>query len=611
MSAFLDYAQRPSAELIQLVELYPINGSGPFFLADAPYVTEPEDAHSNTIFWPVIERSLGLRRAIQDIRSGGRTTSTFDWLRLASSAIAASAAAAVDLATVALDGATAKIELVGPRRDVPYTEDNVIQVAEVGRSRHSSEGWLELELRDPTARFDRVMLPPGVISATDYPDAPAASLGKPIPLHFGRSRGVAGILIKATTEWVYLFGEGPYQAISNVCVNGAIAAGVTVDAAAGTATFTTKPVGPVTADVEGKVDNGIWLSTTAQVMAYLAGRFGGAGGPDVVANGSFDANIIDGWGGGTNATWDAGRAKMTATASSAAYLGQDLDVTPGRLHRLVHDVEQVDGDSRVYIVDLTLGVTIAASTWSGANLVTGQGVDFIPAGNQVQIRLFRMYGSVGDTWFDNITVFMPGCQFDGLPTGVIGYEVKGAVSLGAALTELAKGCLAWWGFARSGDLITRQIATPAGGGVTVTETQGMGELTWESEPLGANHAVTVTYRPNHTQIQTPAASVDAATQQWLQGTGLQTQREITPTTTSTIATPIKTFFDAQADAEAIGDLYLSIFGVERRTGKVLVPYGAGTFGLSDEVTVDGIDALVIEVNESSGQGESQTLGLLR
>ena len=74
------------------------------------------------------------------------------------------------------------------------------------------------------------------------------------------------------------------QGVDGVYDNG-VAVAYTANTAAGTFTLTNPPVGVVTADVRGMLDGATWLSSTAQIIDWLARTCGGVAGGDIDISG--------------------------------------------------------------------------------------------------------------------------------------------------------------------------------------------------------------------------------------------------------------------------------------------------------------------------------------
>ncbi|MFN4056210.1 MAG: hypothetical protein ACK4GU_15230 [Alishewanella aestuarii] len=116
-----------------------------------------------------------------------------------------------------------------------------------------------LTFKDRAALFNR-LIQPNVIAA-------GPNTGKPVPLCFGQCFNVPAVLINPVTKQYQVHG-GPVHAITAVRENGQPIS-YTADLATGTFTLALNAKGRVTADVEGAVIGGEYLTTADGLMEHL------------------------------------------------------------------------------------------------------------------------------------------------------------------------------------------------------------------------------------------------------------------------------------------------------------------------------------------------------
>lgn len=274
LAAYLD---KPWAEKVLLVE---IDTATPLYLSDTAYITEPGDTPANQPYHPIIAPGgiPRLSRKIQELW-GGKSLATWGGLQLATSM-----AGAVNLATVALRGKTLRLLVTGPRKSVARADAAVVLTGVVGgRSGNVDEGVM-IEVRDRKQAFNEAILPPNTYDAATMGGGfPAENHGRSKPLCLGTCRNISPVLIDSGT-YTYQINDGAVQAISQVYDNG-IAAAYTTNLPAGTFTLTYLPAGVVTADAQGMKDGATFLSTTTQIIDYLARTYGAVSGGDIDISG--------------------------------------------------------------------------------------------------------------------------------------------------------------------------------------------------------------------------------------------------------------------------------------------------------------------------------------
>lgn len=102
-------------------------------------------------------------------------------------------------------------------------------------------------------------------------EMPASTIGRPIPLCWGRCYNISPVQIRQIVPYVYQFHDpnyGPVQSIDAVYINGYTAptAIYATSLTTATVTFSTIPWGPVTMDVQGRVASGTYLYKAADIL---------------------------------------------------------------------------------------------------------------------------------------------------------------------------------------------------------------------------------------------------------------------------------------------------------------------------------------------------------
>lgn len=191
----------------------------------------------------------------------------------------------------------------------------------------------------------------------------------------------------------------------------------------------------------------------------------------------------------------------------------------------------------------------------------------------------------------------PATDISGLPTGTVGIYIGQPRRLATILSDLMRGVVGWWGFDRSGSLKARTFQPPASGGPVFGETQQIGRVEWEEE-AEVLASVPYLYQQNWTRLEA-ASSVDEDTAAWLRRDGLEA--EVTGGSGAKTPDRLRTYFDAQADAEAVAIRARDLFGVTRKRAKLTVPVTDPLLDLGDDIAladtdVDG-DYVVVSTTE--------------
>ena len=433
------------------------------YLSDTAYVSEPGDVPANQPYAPVIEQG-GIPRYSRRIQElwGGRSMASWGEVALASSVVNG-----VDLATTDIRGKTIKGFITGKRNLVVLADSLQIIQGVVGAKSVNADGGMSFDVIDDQSRFQAIEFPPNKYdAATEAAAFPAANHGLSKPVCLGRCRNVPATLIDAAS-WVYQVNDsavGSVSAISNIYDNGVVVSTSSIDLVNGTFTLSSAPAGIITADVDGVKDGATWLSTTTQIIDWLARTYGGVAGADV--------------------------------------------------------------------------------------------------------------------------------DISGLPSGVVGFYLNSQNKLDIVVTSLLKGCLAWWQFSSTGKLRARQISAPVAGGQSFDERVHLSGVEFtEDEEL--YWSVPLLYQHNWQRLE-PALSVAANQATWLRSEGYESRIEDGDILTSygyaQTAPRIETYFDVKAEAESIGTLALTMFGVPRYRAAVDLPVVSPLLQLGDSIELTDADA---------------------
>ena len=222
-------------------------------------------------------------------------------------------------------------------------------------------------------------------------------------------------------------------------------------------------------------------------------------------------------------------------------------------------------------------------------------------------------GKVGGVWLDStaeiITQLLSNAGVSittniNLPTGVVGIVISESTTLGEVLTQLCRGCAGYWLIDRTGELVAAQYPVPAGGGTTFDDLS-LSEASFEDVDR-LYDKVRYAYRKNWTQYQAlPAATTAQAT--FAASQGIENELTGTPADTELDheTSPLfQTYFDAQADAQAVAQRLLDIYLSPRKLITTTVPYSeALDIGTAVTLGFDGqsFNGAVVSVVDRFGQ----------
>ena len=282
MTTLSDLLKRPDMEKVLLVEIDP--DGNPIYLSDTAYFTEPTDLPADQPYYPVIATGgvPRLKRSIQEVW-GGRSVATWGPLVLATDTVDG-----VNLSTASIRDKRMQVLLTGPRGTIARADAATVLDGIVGQRNGNPDEGITIELLDRQAQFNDIELPASFYDGTETASFPAANIGKPKPLCLGRCRNISPVLIDAA-NLVYQVNDGAISDVTAAYDNGIAltkvagtpAAGeFSVDTATGTITLGSSP-SQLTSDVEGMMDGATWLSSTTQIIDWLARAFGSVAALDI------------------------------------------------------------------------------------------------------------------------------------------------------------------------------------------------------------------------------------------------------------------------------------------------------------------------------------------
>jgi hypothetical protein len=150
-----------------------------------------------------------------------------------------------------------------------------------------------------------------------------------------------------------------------------------------------------------QTDSGILLSGAADpVGLMLDDKFGGALGPERLANGTFDTDLT-GWQARSSATvtWEAGRARVDVTGTGGGIeTNQTIALIVGRRYRITGSVED---DTFGGLLALDVGTVLVQAFDVSAGFFSAS---FVAAATNPKIELRRTTADTGVFFVDNISV---------------------------------------------------------------------------------------------------------------------------------------------------------------------------------------------------------------
>ena len=141
----------------------------------------------------------------------------------------------------------------------PLSQFGQILVAQIERVEANSYDTAQLTFKDRATLFNQ-HIQPNTIAA-------GPNAGKPVPLCFGQCFNVSAVLLDPVTR-TYQVHDGTVNAITAVRENG-MPISYTADLVNGTFSLAFNAKGRVTADVQGAVVAGVYISTADQLIDYL------------------------------------------------------------------------------------------------------------------------------------------------------------------------------------------------------------------------------------------------------------------------------------------------------------------------------------------------------
>lgn len=264
----------------------------------------------------------------------------------------------------------------------------------------------------------------------------------------------------------------------------------------------------------------------------------------------------------------------------------------------VHDggIDAMQAIDAVY--DNGVSVSYTPNTTAGTFVLSAAPSGVITADVQGMKEAATTYHSTHSAIIDYLArtfggLSAPSIDISGLPTGTAGIYLNSSTTLSDVITRLMAGVIGWWGFSRAGVMTAQLFAPPVIGGTVYDETLHLSDLTW-SEEDDVVWSVPLRYRRNWLKLA-PASSVAIDTAVWLRSDGNTSRVKdadiLSDYPTARAVDILETYFDDQADADAVGTRALALFGTQRRRSKVTVPLSDPLPALGDEITLADADVL--------------------
>lgn len=206
------------------------------------------------------------------------------------------------------------------------------------------------------------------------------------------------------------------------------------------------------------------------------------------------------------------------------------------------------------------------------------------------------------TDFDSATE----ASFDaGIPTDDAQYILASEESIADHLDAICKSILATWFLTPLDILQVKMINEPVPGGVNLNKKKYLNDISWEEEQ-DIYYKVPYRYDSNAAVLSEIANVPDADFAIWLKKPYKENIKEdaaiLSAYPNATVAEPIQTFFLSKTPAEAVAQRALDLFGVQRYSANIKVPYISpaqtllGSINLADADLMDG-DCLITEITE--------------
>lgn len=213
------------------------------------------------------------------------------------------------------------------------------------------------------------------------------------------------------------------------------------------------------------------------------------------------------------------------------------------------------------------------------------------------------------TWMvDQFTTLDPATEVDfdaALPTDDAQYFIPGEESIADHLDKICSSVIGTWFMTPLDTLSVKLIANPVPGGKSLSKRQYLQDVSWEQEE-DVYYKIPFRYDTNAAPLTTLGAVDDAEKEIWLKETYRESSVDsgtiLTAFPYAKVAEPIQTYFLAKSAALAVATRGLSLFGVQRYTSTILVPYVSPALAMLDSVNlidadVMNGDCMIIEISE--------------
>lgn len=199
-----------------------------------------------------------------------------------------------------------------------------------------------------------------------------------------------------------------------------------------------------------------------------------------------------------------------------------------------------------------------------------------------------------------------GAIFDPLmPTSDAQYILTGEQSVATHFDNICSSVIATWFLTPLDILRVKLIDEPTAGGRKFNKKRYLQDVSWEQEP-DIYYKVPYSYDNNAVPLTTLGAVDDPDLEIWLKEQCKESFSEddtiLSEYENAKIADLIKTYFTEKGPAQLVAERALSLFGVQRYSAVISVPYASPALAMLDSVhlsdadVMDG-DCLIIEISE--------------